>query len=88
MTTAINLFLRTVIQEHGILFELNLDVPQETTAKAACEGKKMLPDLSGCKSSNEETIIRINLKTKLSDGEMHALQRRYLHQYLPHISTK
>ena len=27
MTTAINLFLRTAIREHGIPFELKLDVP-------------------------------------------------------------
>lgn len=32
MTTAINMFLRTTIREHGIPFELKLDVPNETTA--------------------------------------------------------
>ena len=58
MTTAINIFLRTVIRERGIPFELNLDVPQETTAEAVCESEKLLPDLSECKSSNEETIKR------------------------------
>ena len=42
MTTAINMFLRTVVREYGIPFEL--------------ESKKMLSDLSECKSSNEETI--------------------------------
>lgn len=31
MTTAINLFLRTAIREHGIPFELKLDVPNDTT---------------------------------------------------------
>ena len=56
MTTAINMFLRTVVREYGIPFELRLDVPQETAAEAALESKKMLSDLSECKSSNEETI--------------------------------
>ena len=35
MTTAINLFLRTAIREHGIPFELKLDVPNDTTAAAS-----------------------------------------------------
>ena len=56
LTTAINKFLRTVVREYGIPFELKLDVPQETAAEAALESKKMLSDLSECKSSNEETI--------------------------------
>ena len=56
MTTAINMFLRTVVREYGIPFELKLDVPQETAAEAALESKKMLSDLSECKSSNEETM--------------------------------
>ena len=56
LTTAINMFLRTVVREYGIPFELKLDVPQETAAEAALESKKMLSDLSECKSSNEETI--------------------------------
>ena len=56
MTTAINMFLRTVVREYGIPFELKRDVPQETAAEAALESKKMLSDLSECKSSNEETI--------------------------------
>ena len=32
MTTAINIFLRTAIREHGIPFELKLEVPNDTTA--------------------------------------------------------
>ena len=56
MTTVINMFLRTVVREYGIPFELKLDVPQETAAEVALENKKMLSDLSECKSSNEETI--------------------------------
>lgn len=56
MTTAINIFLRTVVREYGIPFELKLDVPQETAPEAALESKKMLSDLSECKFSNEETM--------------------------------
>lgn len=46
MTTAINLFLRTAIREHGIPFELKLDVPNDTTAAAIEEGRKLLADPS------------------------------------------
>ena len=42
MTTAINMFLKTVVREYGIPFELKLDVPQETAAESALESKKML----------------------------------------------
>ena len=44
MTTAINMFLRTAIREHGIPFELKLDVPNETTAAAIAEGRKLMDD--------------------------------------------
>ena len=46
MTTAINLFLRTAIREHGIPFELKLDVPNDTTAVAIEEGRNLLADPS------------------------------------------
>ena len=39
MTTAINIFLRTTIREHGIPFSLKLDVPNEVTAAAIEEGR-------------------------------------------------
>ena len=39
MTTAVNMFLRTAIREHGIPFELKLEVPNDTTA-TAIEGQK------------------------------------------------
>ena len=39
MTTAVNMFLRTAIREHGIPFELKLDAPNETTAAAIAEEK-------------------------------------------------
>ena len=44
MTTAVNIFLRTAIREHGIPFELKLDVPNGTTVAAIEEGKKMMSD--------------------------------------------
>ena len=34
MTTAVNVFLRTTVREHGIPFELKLEMPNETTVKA------------------------------------------------------
>lgn len=46
MTTAINLFLRTAIREHGIPFELKLDVPNDTTAAAIEERRNLLADPS------------------------------------------
>ena len=44
MTTAVNMFLRTAIREHGIPFELKLDVPNETTEAAIAEGRKLMDD--------------------------------------------
>ena len=44
MTTAVNIFLRAVIREHGIPFELKLNVPNEVTVAAIEEGKKMMSD--------------------------------------------
>lgn len=44
MTTAVNIFLRTAIREHGIPFELKLDVPNETTAAAIEEGRRLMTD--------------------------------------------
>jgi DNA-damage-inducible protein J len=46
MTTAVNLFLRTAIREHGIPFALKLDVPNETTAVAIEEGRRIALDSS------------------------------------------
>ena len=44
MTAAINLFLRTAIRERGISFSLKLDVPNETTASAIEEGRRIASD--------------------------------------------
>lgn len=44
MTTAINMFLRTTIRENGLPFALKLDVPNETTAAAIEEGRRIAAD--------------------------------------------
>lgn len=44
MTTAINMFLRTTIRENGIPFALKLDVPNEVTAAAIEEGRRIAHD--------------------------------------------
>ena len=44
MTTAINIFLRTSIREHGIPFSLKLDTPNATTAAAIEEGRRIAHD--------------------------------------------
>lgn len=46
MTTAINIFLRTTIREHGIPFELKLDIPNEVTVAAIEEGRQIMSDSS------------------------------------------
>ncbi len=46
MTTAINIFLRTTIREQGIPFSLKLDVPNEVTAAAIEEGRRIASDSS------------------------------------------
>lgn len=56
MTTAINLFLRTAIREHGIPFELKLDVPNDTTAAAIEEGRNLLADSSAPRYSSMEAL--------------------------------
>ena len=44
MTTAINMFLRTTVRENGIPFSLKLDVPNEVTAAAIEEGRRIASD--------------------------------------------
>ena len=56
MTTAINMFLRTAIREHGIPFELKLDVPNETTAAAIAEGRKLMDDPSAPRYSSMDEL--------------------------------
>lgn len=56
MTTAVNMFLRASIREHGIPFELKLEVPDDTTATAIEEGKKMLNDPYAPRYSSMDTL--------------------------------
>ena len=56
MTTAINLFLRTAIREHGIPFALKLDVPNEATAAAIEEGRKLMNDPSAPRYSSMDAL--------------------------------
>ncbi len=44
MTTAINMFLRTIIREQGIPFVLKLNTPNECTIAAIEEGRKIAYD--------------------------------------------
>ena len=55
MTTAINMFLRTTIREHGIPFSLKLDVPNSTTAAEIEEGRRIAgdPNVKGYSSIEE-----------------------------------
>ena len=46
MTTAINLFLKASIREQGIPFSLKLDVPNDATAAAIEEGRRIATDSS------------------------------------------
>ncbi len=54
MTTAVNIFLRTTI--HGIPFELKLEVPNEITAAAIEEGRKLMADPSAPRYSSMESL--------------------------------
>ncbi|MCI6499337.1 type II toxin-antitoxin system RelB/DinJ family antitoxin [Lachnospiraceae bacterium HCP1S3_C3] len=56
MTTAINIFLRTAIREHGIPFELKLEEPNDITAAAIEEGRKLLSDSSAPRYSSMEAL--------------------------------
>ena len=44
MTTASNMFLRTIIRENGIPFNLKLEIPNNTTISAIKEGKEIAHD--------------------------------------------
>ena len=54
MTTAVNMFLRTAIREHGIPFELKLDVPNDSTVAAIEEGRKLMADQAAPRYSSME----------------------------------
>ena len=46
MTTAVNMFLRQAIRIGGIPFEVRVNTPNEVTAAAIAEGKKLLRNSS------------------------------------------
>lgn len=56
MTTAINMFLRATIREYGIPFELKLGVPNDITAAAIAEGRKMINDPSAPRYTSLEAL--------------------------------
>ena len=56
MTTAINIFLRTTIRERGIPFSLKLNVPNEVTAAAIEEGRRIASDSSVKGYTNMEDL--------------------------------
>lgn len=56
MTTAINIFLRTAIREHGIPFDLKLDTPNDVTVAAIEEGRKLMQDPSAPRYSSIEDL--------------------------------
>lgn len=56
MTTAVNLFLRAVVREHGIPFSLKLDTPNDTTAAAIEEGRRLLSDPSAPRYSSMDSL--------------------------------
>ena len=56
MTTAINIFLRTTIREHGIPFELKLEVPNESTIAAIEEGRRIISDPTTPKYSDMDSL--------------------------------
>ena len=56
MTTAVNMFLRTAIREHGIPFELKLDVPNDSTVAAIEEGRKLMADQAALRYSSMEEL--------------------------------
>ena len=54
-TTNFNISLRTAIREYGIPFELKPEVPNDTTAAAIEEGRKMMQS-SSPRYSDIETL--------------------------------
>ncbi len=56
MTTAVNMFLKTVIRQNGITLDLRLDVPNETTASAIEEGRKLMNDPSAPRYSSVDEL--------------------------------
>ena len=61
MTTAVNMFLRTVVRERGIPFSLKLEVPNILTEAAIEEGRMLAyDDKAPAYSSIEELKTALN----------------------------
>ena len=56
VSNAINMFYKQIILQRGIPFELKLDVPNETTAAAIEEGRKMMSDPSAPRYSSMDAL--------------------------------
>ena len=56
MTTAVNMFLRTAIREHGIPFSLKLEVPNETTIAAIEEDRQLMENPSAPRYSSMDAL--------------------------------
>ena len=59
MTTAFNIFARTVVRRNGIPFPVEIDIPNEETIKAI-EDVKLRRNLSGPYNSVKELIADLN----------------------------
>ncbi len=56
MTTAVNMFLRSTIREHGIPFALKLEMPNDITISAIEEGRRLADDPSAPRYSNMDDL--------------------------------
>ena len=56
LTAAVNMFLRATIRENGIPFELKLEVPNDVTAAAIVEGRKMMDDPNAPRYTSIEAL--------------------------------
>lgn len=59
MCTAINIFLKTTIREHGIPFDLKSDYPKATTIVAIEEGEKIATDSNTPGYTNIEDLKKL-----------------------------
>lgn len=60
LSTAVNIFLRQVIREKGIPFDVKLDIPNEETKAAIEEGDKLVAD-KNTKRYNSAQELRAEL---------------------------
>ena len=56
MSTAVTMFAKTMIREQGIPFELKLNVPNEVTAAAIEEGRRLAYDKSAAGYSSMDDL--------------------------------